>query len=421
MISVIILATIILAVKSSGHGDPRYQWQVDAVIACPCGYISMWYGPLDLLPHYYQLCDGTNGTPDMRNRFPIGAGIDYQLGDTGGSHTFQITVDNLPSHKHDFASVHTDANGAHTHSHELSTTQAPAHTHGVSFTTSENGAHGHDWTGSMYPESQHTHSIAQRYTDAQGNHDHEMTAFIDDDYSMNKVTGIKAEFILDGDQPLSAAKQKYPDKTIYDRTGDGGQHSHIIPPVNTGAGSAHTHGMMGTVSPVPDHSHTGYTMSAEGGDHNHGVGGTISGGGHDHTISGMTEPIGHNRPIYFMPPYIAVYFICCVRDAPPPTYPAPVPSYPAPVPSYPAPVPSYHAPVPSYHAPVPSYHAPVPSYPAPVPSYPSGGGGYGPGHNNYGNRNYGNSYRHGKRGYGGRGYGYGKAGGYRYGASSTKE
>eukprot|EP01084_Bolivina_argentea_P091621 164913_1 len=35
-------------------------------IACPCGLISMWYGTNGDFPAGYQLCDGTNGTPDLQ-------------------------------------------------------------------------------------------------------------------------------------------------------------------------------------------------------------------------------------------------------------------------------------------------------------------------------------------------------------------
>ena len=33
----------------------------------------LWYGDPDDLPDNYQICDGTNGTPDLRDKFIVGA------------------------------------------------------------------------------------------------------------------------------------------------------------------------------------------------------------------------------------------------------------------------------------------------------------------------------------------------------------
>ncbi|MBA7685416.1 hypothetical protein ES703_93840 [subsurface metagenome] len=58
----------------------------------PIGIIVIWHGPIADIPPGWSLCDGTNGTPDLRDRFIIGAGSTYNPDDTGGSlahnHTF---------------------------------------------------------------------------------------------------------------------------------------------------------------------------------------------------------------------------------------------------------------------------------------------------------------------------------------------
>lgn len=68
----------------------------------PRGIIVMWSGKLDALPAGWALCDGSNGTPDLRNRFVMGVGAPEYHGSTGGAtnhrhqsdkHTHQI---NLP-------------------------------------------------------------------------------------------------------------------------------------------------------------------------------------------------------------------------------------------------------------------------------------------------------------------------------------
>lgn len=75
------------------------------------GIIVMWSGNIEDLPDGWVLCDGRNGTPDLRDRFILGAdGTD--IGDTGGSHTKTIAIDNLPPHSHTFT---TNNDGKHRH------------------------------------------------------------------------------------------------------------------------------------------------------------------------------------------------------------------------------------------------------------------------------------------------------------------
>jgi len=55
---------------------------------------------LDALPTGWFLCDGTNGTPDLRDKFVVGSGGDYTQGVSGGSIHYKLTMDNIPSHSH---------------------------------------------------------------------------------------------------------------------------------------------------------------------------------------------------------------------------------------------------------------------------------------------------------------------------------
>ena len=64
----------------------------------PSGLIMMYYG--NNIPDGWALCDGTNGTPDLRNRFIIGAGDIYTSGDTGGESVHILTIDEMPKHSH---------------------------------------------------------------------------------------------------------------------------------------------------------------------------------------------------------------------------------------------------------------------------------------------------------------------------------
>jgi microcystin-dependent protein len=51
----------------------------------PQGFIGFWSGAIAGIPAGWALCDGTQGTPDLRSKFVVGAGSDYAVNDTGGS------------------------------------------------------------------------------------------------------------------------------------------------------------------------------------------------------------------------------------------------------------------------------------------------------------------------------------------------
>ncbi|RBQ30683.1 hypothetical protein CRU92_10945 [Arcobacter sp. FW59] len=148
------------------------------ISSVPEGLISMWSGTIANIPSGWALCNGQNGTPDLRDRFIVGAGSSYNVGVTGGSKD-SIVV----SHTHTQAShTHTGtvgASGAHTHT--LSITSSGAHTHTLSIpiaatspssaypmqgyyngktmdiTSSSSGAHTH--TGTAASSGAHTHTI----------------------------------------------------------------------------------------------------------------------------------------------------------------------------------------------------------------------------------------------------------------------
>jgi len=65
----------------------------------PSGTITLWSGAIVDIPSGWFLCDGNNGTPNLKNRFIIGAGGTYNPGDSGGynTHTHQI----IGAHSHE--------------------------------------------------------------------------------------------------------------------------------------------------------------------------------------------------------------------------------------------------------------------------------------------------------------------------------
>jgi len=73
------------------------------------GLIVMYYGSTSPVPSGWALCDGNNGTPDLRNRFSVCSGDTYNIADTGGIanaiiplHTHTGSTSTSPNHTHTF-------------------------------------------------------------------------------------------------------------------------------------------------------------------------------------------------------------------------------------------------------------------------------------------------------------------------------
>ena len=75
----------------------------------PSGGIIMWSGTIATIPSGWVLCNGLNNTPNLTDRFIIGAGGTYNPTDTGGNADALI-----PAHSHTVTGT-TSTNGSHTH------------------------------------------------------------------------------------------------------------------------------------------------------------------------------------------------------------------------------------------------------------------------------------------------------------------
>ena len=82
-----------------------YFWQgarewIDQRIAAwlPKGSIVMWSG--SDIPNGWALCDGTNGTPDLRGRFVLGVSDSHKLKTKGGTEEVTLEVEQMPEHQH---------------------------------------------------------------------------------------------------------------------------------------------------------------------------------------------------------------------------------------------------------------------------------------------------------------------------------
>lgn len=80
----------------------------------PVGSIIMWAGAIGDIPAGWKLCDGQNGTPNLIDRFIVGAGGSYNVGATGGTNNVSIAQQNLPNYTMSGTSSN---NGSHSHSY----------------------------------------------------------------------------------------------------------------------------------------------------------------------------------------------------------------------------------------------------------------------------------------------------------------
>ena len=119
------------------------------------GMILMFTG--STAPSGWAICDGTNGTPDLRDRFVVGQGTTYAINDTGGSKDAII-----PTHNHGAGNY-----SAASHSHGSGNYAVGSHTHGDGNYAAANHTHSdgnytaasHSHGDGNYAAASHTHSF----------------------------------------------------------------------------------------------------------------------------------------------------------------------------------------------------------------------------------------------------------------------
>ena len=103
----------------------------------PIGGIIMWSGTVaeaEALTNW-RICDGQNGTPDLRDKFVLGVGSSAAAstaskGDTNNNNSITLTEGQMPSHNHNI----TDNGHSHTinnHTHTFSGSGSNTHSHGI--------------------------------------------------------------------------------------------------------------------------------------------------------------------------------------------------------------------------------------------------------------------------------------------------
>lgn len=117
---------------------------VDVGLFIEPGLIVEFFGLSSNVPNGWQLCDGTNNTPNLIDKFVVGAGDTYSINDIGGSadaiiptHTHSNTVSNSVSHNHSLKSVISNTSGS---TDKAGTDDANVF---ATITISANGSHSH--------------------------------------------------------------------------------------------------------------------------------------------------------------------------------------------------------------------------------------------------------------------------------------
>jgi len=173
----------------------------------PTGGIIMWSGSIASIPSGWALCDGSGGTPDLTDRFIVGAGDNYAVDATGnsgdatglvnnktgtsnstGTHSHSVTVSNAGSHSHTNTVNNTTLSASvSVANHQLTPGQMPSHTHtyrlgynfgnlGVNTATGSAGnneAHGHPGSTASISPASHGHTVT---INNGGDHSHPATS-----------------------------------------------------------------------------------------------------------------------------------------------------------------------------------------------------------------------------------------------------
>lgn len=113
LVSTVTTGTAPLTVASSTKVtdlNAEYLNGFNSQFLVPSGGIIMWSGSIGSIPSGWYLCNGSNSTPDLRDRFIVGAGNSYGVGTTGGANSISLNASHLPAHTH---TMNPEGNHAH--------------------------------------------------------------------------------------------------------------------------------------------------------------------------------------------------------------------------------------------------------------------------------------------------------------------
>ena len=146
----------------------RYSVEASSI---PQGTILSWFGQLANIPSGFAVCDGKNGTPDLRNRFIVGAGDAYKLSDIGGEDAVKLEPSQTSSHYHTFGYHDSNNNGYFiTTASKKVNADRPAGTYPAKWNGSGGGGW-YGWDGSGWAGGQNLVTSLTVATEAQKPHE----------------------------------------------------------------------------------------------------------------------------------------------------------------------------------------------------------------------------------------------------------
>lgn len=266
----------------------------------PAGVIVMWSGSIATIPSGWALCNGAGGTPDLRDRFVVGAGSSYAVGNTGGANTVTLTTSNIPSHTHSISGSGTTSGQSNDHTHSGTTAATNVdHTHNGSGTTgnqSNDHVHGGSGTTSAI-DINHTHNGSGT------------TGGFSNDHTHSGATGSENQNHTHTFSANTGGQSANHVHGVSGTTGGGGAHTHTTthtyeiwnsdgPSENNTGGNGRSIGS-NEINGVGDHTHF-FSVSSDinNQDHFHGVNGTTAGISNNHqhafTTGGASANHTHN-------------------------------------------------------------------------------------------------------------------------------
>ena len=171
----------------------------------PSGCILMWSGAIVAIPATWYLCDGTNGTPNLSNKF-IRSGS--SVGSTGGADTVTLTTAQLASHNHTQNS-HNHTQNSHNHTQDSHNHTQDGHGHNGS--TNTTGAHTHTVNGWSSATTRAGRIMVGNFNggsasvDSAGNHSH--TVSVSNTTATNQATTATNQAVTATNQSTTASNQ----------------------------------------------------------------------------------------------------------------------------------------------------------------------------------------------------------------------
>jgi microcystin-dependent protein len=260
----------------------------------PSGVITLWSGSIASIPSGWVLCNGSNGTPNLQDRFVVGAGSSYAVNATGGANTVTLDATMIPSHTHSISASGSSGNASTDHVHSVTssgTTSGHSNDHTHSGTTSAvSNDHSHNFSGTTSGQSNtHSHAVSDP------GHNHSTT-------SWQGAAAAGAGGGGDASQRLSSnvavsSDTKTTGITVGNASAD---HSHTYSGTTSGISANHTHTVTtGGVS--ANHTHTVTVSGTSGGQsatHNHSI-----------SVSATAANTGGGLAHENRPPYLALAYI----------------------------------------------------------------------------------------------------------------